>query len=110
MKHTATCPSCNKEINILRIMFAVTPFSFKCGHCGARIFVRKIKMLILSVMSVMGMSTILLFEYIFRTGKYSNNLYFLAPFSLVMAIQIITGLLVCNKAKLETKINKKDQE
>jgi hypothetical protein len=103
MKYTATCPACHTETSLISIMLAVTPFSFKCSKCRARIFIRGITWQLLSIMVVMGVAAIALLKFIFYTGKYNAYWYFLMPALVLIALEFLSALIVCNKGRLVAK-------
>jgi uncharacterized PurR-regulated membrane protein YhhQ (DUF165 family) len=106
MKHTATCPACHKEINMVHILIAITPFTFKCSHCRARIFVKGITKQIIAVTLGLGLAAVFLLQYLFHLGKLNDYRYLLGPVIILIAMQVTTALLACNKARLVVKKNK----
>jgi hypothetical protein len=106
MKYTATCPKCNKEVSMFRILVAITPFSFICSHCHTRIYVKDITKKILALLVTFGLSTVFILQYLLSTGKFYTYVYLLIPALIIITMEVLTTLLVCNRARLTIKKSK----
>lgn len=85
------------------VIIALTPFTFKCVHCKVRIFIRGMLWHILGLYAVMGVGAIVWLQWIFRTHQADRHVLFIGPALLIIAMEVIRVLLVCNRAKLEVK-------
>lgn len=102
MKYTATCPSCQKEISIITIMLALTPFSFKCTKCRTRIYIKGIRLQLFGIVALMGVGIVLLMQYLW-SKQGANISMLLWPALLLILMEFILGAFVCNRARFEVK-------
>ncbi|PIR39629.1 MAG: hypothetical protein COV35_03760 [Alphaproteobacteria bacterium CG11_big_fil_rev_8_21_14_0_20_39_49] len=100
MKFKTKCPSCGNDIGIITIIAALSPFSFKCSSCKTRIRIRGIFKLIFINFTVTGLCAVFTLQYfvgigVLDSGEYA---YLLIPVFIIILMEIIRALLVCNKA------------
>jgi len=111
MKFKTKCPCCDKDIGIVTIIIALTPFTFKCMKCGTRIYIKGIFKWIIINLMVMGGVAIYFLRVLFDMGVLERKqyIYLLGPVFVIVASEVIRCLLVCNKARLEYKDKKKKE-
>lgn len=109
MKYKTKCPCCKKDIGIVTIIIALTPFSFKCMKCGTRIYIKGIFKWIMINLIVMGGLAIFFLRVLFDMGIMARKqyLYLLGPVFIIILSEYIRCLMVCNMAKLDYKKKKK---
>lgn len=108
MKYKTKCPACGADIGIFTILMALTPFTFKCGKCKSRIYIKGIFKLVMLNLVLMGVLSIVAMRILHDSGVYETQRYFLflIPVFIIIALEVIRCLIVCNKARLECKTKK----
>jgi hypothetical protein len=108
MKYKTKCPSCDADIGIVTIIMALTPFTFKCGKCKSRIYIKGVFKLVMLNLVLMGALSIIAMRVLHDMGIYDTQqyLFFLIPVFIIIALEVIRCLIVCNKAKLQLKKKK----
>lgn len=110
MKFSVDCPACGKKISIVRIMMALTPFFFSCSKCHSKMRANNVFLPIFIAFNVVGITMILFLQSVYSTKKVIEVPEVLVLFLLLVFLEFVASLLVCNKAEIKItkdRFNKK---
>ncbi|NQT73204.1 MAG: hypothetical protein HQ553_10640 [Chloroflexi bacterium] len=101
MKTTATCPACEQPISIWRIVSAPTPIHLSCSSCKTKI--RPKGWTILSLITALAIGFALGFSLsrFYRDDQLSILGAIAIAVGVLIVVEFIWGLLICNRATLE---------